>query len=93
MAHDTNYRPKDDRKKPQKNDDHRDWVRNDFDEPASGSPKDGRCCQADEERKFAAHDVAKPIDFSCGGACFGLSRHGCEHIQSAQVMQSEKAIR
>ena len=84
MAHHTNCRPKDNGKKPQKNNSQRYWMRNDFHKPASGTQKN--CCRADtdEQTKFGANEGAKIPDaffITVGG-------HERDHIHCTEVMQS-----
>jgi hypothetical protein len=51
-------RPKDNGKKPEEDNNQRDRMRDDFDQPASGAPKNGHSSQASKQWEFAAYVVS-----------------------------------
>src|SRR5437899_11626853 len=85
MACNTNCRPKNYDKEPEKNAYQQERMRDVFDQAASGSEKNGYCSRADEKRRFSAHCVAPTL---CATTQFLLFRHGREHIEFALVRQS-----
>src|SRR5207244_12916467 len=75
MANNRNCRPHNDGKEPEKDADQGDWVRNNFDQAASGAKKNGYCCRADEKGRFSAHHVAPTF---CATTRFCLFQHRSE---------------
>src|SRR3989442_12226964 len=88
MAWNTNCRPKNYDKEPEKNAYQQERMRDVFDQAASGSEKNGYCSRADEKRRFSAHYVAPT---PCATTRFPLFRHGRAHIEFEHFMQSADA--
>ncbi len=61
-----------------------------FNQLAAGSKKDGRCSQADDQRKFDANETARTSDPSWIRLGFLSREHQREHIQRVRVMQSHR---
>jgi hypothetical protein len=60
----------------------------DFDQPASGAPKNGHRPEANKERKFTACAISESLNVLRVVAWFRLSRHAREDIESVWAMQS-----
>jgi hypothetical protein len=88
MADNRHCRPKDNDKKPEKDNSQRNWMRDDFNQPASGPEKNGRCSQANKQREFTAHRVSEMRGAFRVMRTFCLSRYAREHIESLSAMQS-----
>jgi hypothetical protein len=88
MPGDGHRRPKDNSKKPEKGNDQRYGMGDDFDQPTSRAPKNGDGSYANKQRELTAHGTSQmPSTFDLSRR-FCLSRHAREHIESARVMQS-----
>ena len=93
MPGDGHRRPKNNGEKPDEDKNQRDRMRDDFDQSTSGAPKDRNRSNADEQREFAAYPFSERLSASRLAACFRLSRHAREDIESVLVAQSPNAER
>jgi len=80
--------PKDNGKKPEEDNNQRDRMRDDFNQPASSAPKNGHRTQANKEWEFCTYVIAERPSALRLVAWFRLSRHAREHIGFAQPVQS-----
>ena len=87
MAHHTNCRPKDNCKKPDKDSDQCDRVRDDFDQLAASCEKNRSRSQTDQQRKFTPGRVPSVFRLS---SWLSLYQHAREHIEPAPVVQFSK---
>src|ERR1043166_7713195 len=88
MPGDGHRGPKNNGKKAEENKDQRDWMRDDFDQPASSTEKN--CCGAEteEQTKFGANEGAKILHvFSTT-----VPGHERDHIHCAEVVQSADGL-
>jgi len=63
-------------------------MRDDFDQPTSGSEKNYGCSQPNKQREFAAYDISKMVSAVERVGWLRLTRHAREDIQSVSALQS-----
>src|SRR5881398_281161 len=85
-------RPEDNGKKPEKDNNQRDRMRDDLDQPTSGAPKNGHGSQANKQWELSAYVLTERPSALRLMAWFRLSRHGREHTESMSAMQSSDSL-
>jgi hypothetical protein len=83
-------RPKDNGKKPDKDADQGNWVRNNFDQLTPSRKKNRSCSQSDWKRKFSSKRASQRGDAFRLAISLCLHRHAREHIEAALQMQSPR---
>src|SRR5215468_3741334 len=87
MPGDGHRRPKNNGKKPEEDNDQRDWMGNDFDQSISRAPKNGHGSQPNKQREFAAYAISERLNALQLVVWPRLSRHAREHIGCARAVQ------